>query len=108
MRPLYVVVNTLPWIILVGYGFIIADFYGTYLDATLNFIPPASKGSREDILGFGPEIRWAIFLLTWITAYFLTFKLRKSFGNIALLTAAGGVGVADYLLYRVLEAQIPL
>ncbi|MFK4073353.1 hypothetical protein ACI2KX_06570 [Ectopseudomonas khazarica] len=108
MRPLRATASILPWAILAGYIFIISGFYGTYLDAGLTFIPPASKGSREDILGFGPEIRWTIFLLTWATAYFSTFRLRRALGNLVLLIVTGGVAATDYFLYRVLEAQIPL
>lgn len=96
-------------VVTVLYGWMIFDYYSTYLDSHLRYVSPKIPGAPEDVLGFGFWLAWLMVLFLWLVfevpAYFLASNRRRQVAIAGILFAI--VSMVDFYLAGVLTPQVP-
>jgi hypothetical protein len=97
-----------PWLVLVGYAWLMFESYSDKLDLHLKYREPSVPAAPEDVLGFGFWLPWMIIATFFAFALAIAVVARKRkmyfamfVGSIFLLLSA-----ADLFLYRTLERQV--
>ncbi len=97
-----------PFFVLGAYALLLGE-YRRNLDGDLNYIRPAIPGAREDILGFGFWVTWALIAAWFWVAAFLSFQFglqRRASYWVPLFCAFALLSIGDLYLYGVLERQV--
>lgn len=105
------VVSTLllaiPWIVVVAYGLLIAD-YARYLDSALQYKQPVFPRALEDVLGFGFWPTWLAALALLAVSGAIAYKFAKR--RVAYFASLAGVFLVltglDYFLYQTLSHHL--
>jgi hypothetical protein len=108
MNALRLFVMMQPVFALAGYAMALSG-YTAFLDPRFNFLPPATAGAPEDILGFGFWFTWLL-LLVWFTPGWLAGYRATGARNAVYWHFLAGLFVLfsalDFFLYQTLESQV--
>jgi len=98
-----------PFMFLLYYLLEVAIYYSTYLNSSLIYTPKGAHAAREDVLGFGFLLTWIFFLFFW--ALFEALACSTKINRIKHLLYSAAmfflVSLADFVLFNVLEHQVP-